>query len=57
MEIIAFVSIRLEVKGNNVLKEVKEQLNLIYEIAKISELESDPIFLIDSVTKSDITEI
>jgi len=54
MKVTAFVPIELEIKGEDILAEVHEQLNLIERIANMSELESNPKILSDCVFESEI---
>jgi hypothetical protein len=56
MKVTAFLPVQLEIKGDNILEEVHEQLNLIEKIVGVSELESNPKFLVDCVFESEVVQ-
>ena len=54
MKVTVFVPIELEVKEEEVQTQVCCQLRLINQIIDMSELESEPNFLVDLVSDSEI---
>lgn len=54
MKVTAFVPIEIEIKGEDMLAEVHEQLYLIEKITNMSELNCNPKILVDCVFESEI---